>query len=232
MTDLPLTIREHARARNVLVKLVPGQGIVVVTPKGCDRRFVNRVLEDKKDWISRTAKKMLAQGVSLTPCQDLPESISFPAFDSSWSVHYLDRPGKTSLMTNAGRLMVSGPEQDFEPRITLLKKFVADRARELLPPMLRQVSEELNLPFVSVRIRTQKSRWGSCSARKTISLNSKLLFLPTVLIEHLMVHELCHTVHLDHSPKYWKLVASIQPQYLTLERQLRDGNSYVPDWIL
>ncbi|NIN12121.1 MAG: DUF45 domain-containing protein [Gemmatimonadales bacterium] len=80
-------------------------------------------------------------------------------------------------------------------------------------------------------VRAQRTRWGSCSRRSTISLNKKLLFLPAPLVEYVMVHELCHTVHFNHSPEFWDLVRERTPEYQALEAELRTAWRYVPAWV-
>ena len=97
-------------------------------------------------------------------------------------------------------------------------------------PWLERTSDELELPFVRAIVRGQKTRWGSCSTQKTISLNYKLLFLPDELARYLFVHELCHTRHLNHSARFWRLVQSREPNYERLENQLTDAWRYVPLW--
>ena len=99
-----------------------------------------------------------------------------------------------------------------------------------LPPWLEQTGTELGLRYHRCTIRGQKTRWGSCSSRKTISLNYKLLFLPPHLVRYLFVHELCHTRHLNHSARFWGLVQEKEPLYESLEADLTDGSRYVPLW--
>lgn len=229
--DLPLTIRENPRARRVLIKLVPRTGLVVVVPQGFDTSQVTSILAEKQDWIVRTRERMEAEGVRFSRSAELPDTLDFPVVERQWQVLYLPKPGNLRLTTNATRLIVSGPQHAPHAVQDALARFVARQAKEHLPPLLHAVSERLGLPFESVRIRTQKSRWGSCSARKTISLNCKLLFLPPELVEHLMIHELCHTRHMNHSPQYWQLVRQFQPQCHHLEKRLGSALSLVPDWM-
>lgn len=231
MDDIPLTIRENPRAQRVLIKLVPGRGLEVVVPEGFDTSGVASMLAEKRDWISRTRERMEAKGVRFCRSTELPHTLDFPVADRRWEILYLPKPGNLRLTTNATRLIVTGPQHDAHAVQDALARFVARQAKELLPPLLHAVSDQLGLPFESVRIRTQKSRWGSCSARRTISLNSKLLFLPPELVDHLMIHELCHTRHMNHSPQYWKLVQQFQPEYRRLEKRLSSALSLVPDWM-
>lgn len=81
-------------------------------------------------------------------------------------------------------------------------------------------------------MRWQRSRWGSCSPSGTISLNTQLLFLPAPLAEYVLLHELCHTVNLDHSAAFWARVGMHEPGHRRLKRELRDvGWGHVPAWL-
>ena len=112
----------------------------------------------------------------------------------------------------------------------ILQKWLTFMAKEHLMDWLVTLSDELELPFNKVIVRAQKTRWGSCSARKTISINRNLLFLPAPLVRYLFIHELCHTVHLNHSARYWSLVGKVEPDYKRLENELRDASRYIPLW--
>lgn len=231
MTDLPLTIKEHPRARNVLVKLVPGRGLEVVVPRGFDRSQVPEVLQRKQQWIKRTRARMEADGIKLSPTLELPESLEFRAVGTTVPVDYLHKQARARVTQNASRILVGGDLKDREAIIAVLKKYVTAQARLHLLPLLQEVSQQTGLEYAALRVRTQKTRWGSCSARGTISLNSKALFLPPKLVRHLLIHELCHTKHMNHSPAYWAFVASFEPDYARLEKELQNGNRYVPGWL-
>jgi predicted metal-dependent hydrolase len=80
-------------------------------------------------------------------------------------------------------------------------------------------------------VRSQRSRWGSCSRRGTISLNAKLLFLPPGLVEYVFLHELCHTQRMDHSKAYWALLRRHVPDCKRHARTLRATPGLVPAWV-
>jgi predicted metal-dependent hydrolase len=113
----------------------------------------------------------------------------------------------------------------------LLRQWLGRKARAELAPWLRELSFDLNLPFRRISIRGQKTRWASCSSQGDISLNYKLLFLPTDLVHYVFVHELCHTIHMNHSSGFWRLVAEKYPAYGTARGQLKEGWRYVPGWV-
>lgn len=228
---LPLTIKDHPRAKRVLVKLVPGRGLEVVTPKRFNKKRVPAILDEKRRWIERTRDQLLANGVNLNGAEkELPDSIEYRASGQGYQVHYLNRSGRISVTANGPRLMVSGPKDDIEGILESLEKFTAKQAREFVLPRLESMSRKLGMEYSALRIRRQKTRWGSCSGKGTISLNAKLLFLPLELVDHLLLHELCHTKHMNHSKLYWSLVALHQPDFARLEKELAHGRRFVPPW--
>ncbi len=228
---LPLTIKTHPRAKRVLVKLVPGKGLEVVTPKGFGKRHVPPILEEKRGWIERTRVKLEARGLDLSGREpDLPDHIHYLALNREYDVLYLDRAGRMTVVENGPRLMVRGPLDDKSVAFDALRKFTARKTREFVLPRLDRMSRHLHMNYEALRVRRQKTRWGSCSSRGTISVNSKLLFLPIELVDHLILHELCHTAHMNHSPSYWALVKQHEPEFERLEHELSRGGQYVPDW--
>ncbi len=95
----------------------------------------------------------------------------------------------------------------------LLEAWFRQRAAERLPDRLNELAQRLGVEPARVQIRAQKSRWGSCSSAGDISLNWRLVLLPLKLADYVLVHELCHLRHMDHSRDFWRLVASLIPDY-------------------
>lgn len=76
--------------------------------------------------------------------------------------------------------------------------------------------------FTSITVRDQRSRWGSCSSRGTLSFNYRLIFAPPVILDYVVVHELCHLTHMNHSRDFWNMVEKIMPEYKIYRQWLRD----------
>ena len=76
--------------------------------------------------------------------------------------------------------------------------------------------------YTSVTIRDQKTRWGSCSSRGTLSFNYRLIYAPPEILDYVVVHELCHLTHMNHSRDFWNMVGSVMPEYKTYRKWLRD----------
>lgn len=113
---------------------------------------------------------------------------------------------------------------------TLLSRVIGN---EHLPQITRRVQEINNRYFKkevkSVKLRYNHSRWGSCSTSGNINLSTRLLFAPQIVIDYVIVHELAHMIEMNHSPRFWKVVADVMPNYKEMEKWLRE-NSYLCDF--
>ena len=98
-------------------------------------------------------------------------------------------------------------------------------ALELANKKLGIFNARYNLTFNKVIIRDQKTVWGSCSRRRTLSFNFRILFLPDDLVDYLIVHELCHLAEMNHSRRFWDSVATAIPDYISKRKRLRNIRS-------
>jgi len=199
-----------------------------VVPHNFDERTLPQILEQHTAWVEERLLHF-----SHAPLQPLrpPRTLHLAALEEQWQVEYRPRSGsRNSCREQAGQRLLISAASD-EQRRELLKRWLSRQAKQQLIPWLEQTSEELGLPFGGVTIRGQKTRWGSCSATGHININYALLFLQPDLVRYLFVHELCHTVHLNHSKRYWDLVASMEPHYKTYERALKQASTQIPRWM-
>lgn len=108
------------------------------------------------------------------------------------------------------------------PRITAREYAVLrKRALTAVQERLEYFNAAYRYSYHSVTIRNQKTRWGSCSRKKTLSFNYKIIFLSPHLADYIIVHELCHLAEFNHSPKFWRLVAHTIPDYAVRKKELR-----------
>ncbi|MBD3880550.1 M48 family metallopeptidase [Phormidium tenue FACHB-886] len=239
----PYTIRESARAKHVSIKVSHLGEVEVVIPKGFDRRKLPEILAKRQDWIAKTTQRVAAErqaaGLVAEPTAALGHSLQLPtqlelrSLSEVWKIRY--QPAKTwQLTTNPSKpycLTVAGIIDQPQTCCRILKHWLTRRGEMQLIPWLRQVSREVNLPCEKISVRGQKTIWASCSSQHNISLNYKLLFLPPDLVWYVFVHELCHTVHLNHSDRFWALVETKDSDYRFHDAELNDAWRYVPDWV-
>lgn len=222
LDDLQWTLRISRRSRYARLQVKPFGGLEVVIPPHFPRRQIEPFILQHRGWI----KQKLAEQQLLQDTLKLPNLIKL-ALDQS------DTPIIYGNQTNRGQsdaVIIHSEEK--ESRIEELRNWIRRRAWELLPPMLEEISEQIGIDYRKVSIRSQKTRWGSCSSNGTISLNDQLLFLERPAVEYLMIHELCHRRVMNHSPAFWELVKTFCPDYRLKEKIIDRGKQSVPAWFL
>ena len=95
------------------------------------------------------------------------------------------------------------------------------RAQKYLPQRTWELAEQTGLTPAGVKVTGAKTRWGSCSGKNRICLSWRLMERPREVIDYVIIHELCHTEHHDHSKGFWALVESFLPNYRALRRELK-----------
>ena len=107
-------------------------------------------------------------------------------------------------------------------RLEVLERRYRNLAREVFTNRVTYYHQFTGGTFTSITIRDQKSRWGSCSSRGTLSFNYRLIFAPAGVLDYVVVHELCHLTYMNHSKDFWNLVASVMPDYKQYKTWLRE----------
>jgi predicted metal-dependent hydrolase len=213
------------------VRVYPGGRVEVVVPPGASAATVQRFVGSHRQWIDRRVEDLSSVGGIIA--ERRPDRLSLPAIGRHIAVEYVhdDTVPLRVLMLPTGMLLVRGPLNDEDAVIAAIRQWLNDLALENLGAQLHAVALEGGFAYRRVQIRRQRTRWGSCSASGTISLNVCLLFLEPQVVRYLFVHELCHTRHMNHSQRFWSLVEAHVPDYRTLDRELLRGWQRVPGWM-
>ena len=230
--SIDYSIRVSQRARRLQIKISPMGEVEVVIPEGMAAYHVAPFVEKHHRWIQQTKSRLfvgLAEYSSNFACL-LPENIVLKVIGGDWSVAYKLRPGlRSSLVESESLLQINAPDELVARQV--LQRWLSRKARRYLLPLLCQWSDETGLRFQRLTIRAQKTRWGSCSSIGTISLNRALMFLDQELVRYLIIHELCHLRHMNHSRHFWALVGSFDHEYRDAERRLKCIAPIIPAWV-
>ncbi|MEW5825703.1 MAG: YgjP-like metallopeptidase domain-containing protein [Candidatus Bipolaricaulota bacterium] len=228
------------RARHVHLRFSVRAGLEVVIPMDFDPSEIPDLLTARAEWIADAARQIEAQRALAdpSPADRLPAQVSLRALGETWNVEL--RPSKATRLTlreaAEHRLIVSGPLHEDARWRRALKRWVARRARLELARWAEREAETHGLPRVDLAVRWQRARWGSCSRRSgsqrpTLSLNAGLLFLPPHLARYVILHELCHTQRMDHSPAFWNALQRVEPAAPALREELHGAWPYIPSWV-
>ena len=227
-----VTVKKHPRARHIKLKASIESGLELVVPVRFNIKEVPFILEQNRAWIEKQLLKLQTQVATVDEPEILPSMIEFLAINQTWHIEYIPSKTKLQIITRPhNRLVLLGNITNNKTCKALLIHWMKHHAKLFLLEQLKLISEQVKLSYTNATVRDQRSRWGSCSSEKSISLNYKLLFLPYALMRHVIIHELCHTVHLNHSEKFWKLVEKFDTDLKIHQKQLRHANEFIPKWI-
>ena len=218
------SLRVSRKAKYAKLKIKPYGGLEVVIPVRFPKKAIPELLNRHTEWILQHLQKQQEQ----IPAPTLPEHIHLAINNFHTRVDYA--PQQQGIDYSSNRLLINAG--DYQHSVNQLRKWVRQQAWDLLPPMLESISRQTGLSYKKVSIRTQKTRWGSYSSNGTISLNDQLLFVSHENAEYLMIHELCHSRHMNHSPKFWQLVEHHCADYGVHEAALNRAKAVIPDWVL
>jgi predicted metal-dependent hydrolase len=224
-------LKKHPRAQRVKLRTSFQHGLELVIPPRFNENSIAELLEKHKQWIVKKLTEIHRQK-QLRP-DTLPTEINLLAIQQKWPVHYLETAHKKIRLTVRPQkeLVLLGNTNNALLCKNLLNSWLKNQAAIHLTFYIKKMSALTGLTYDNLSIRSQQQRWGSCSNKKSISLNYKLLFLPPNLVEHIILHELCHTVHLNHSDKFWQLVASFDPHWKQHSKESRRACVWLPGWL-
>lgn len=236
--EISYRIRVSARAQSVRLRVAARDGLTVVTPAGFPLDRLGSLLHGKRHWIAKHLQRFEQPHdeppvAARSPCLR-PEALELLAIGESWKVEYRPTAARTMSVRSphTGKLVVSGPVENIPLCRTAVRRWLLRHAHLTLLPWLDRLSVEAGLPYSGLRIRLQRSRWGSCSSRKSISLNAKLLFLPPELVRYVLLHELGHTRELNHSRRFWALLECWEPAAKKRHAAIRGADAFIPDWVI
>lgn len=228
-TAAEIKVRASRRARRLGMRVSRSGLIEVVAPIRTPRAIIEQFIVQHRDWALQKRQQALA----LAPVEGIfpPAALHLELNNSVWRVHLAGGAGRMTMRKRtAGVLQIAGQADAIGMR-QLLRRWLLAQARELLEPRLRALATEFSLTYRSVTVRRQRSRWGSCSSRGVISLNACLVFQAPVVVRYLMIHELTHLEHMNHSTRFWRAVEARCPEWRRLDRELLDGWRRVPAWV-
>lgn len=237
----PIKFTRRKGQKSIRIRVKPGE-IVVSAPFYCSERAVKDFVSEKETWIRTSLKRM--NGKKSEHRNILDEHKNDILLRGSWVPITLRhaRPGekKWLLVERQGRIDAYPPDTQKTSTLDLFsvgttaatqvpnevkRDFLYETARTELPKSFHQISSELPFNWTRLFIRSQRTKWGTCSTKGNVSLNWRLIMCPPEIVRYLVIHELCHTVHMNHSKAYWQLVRSHFPEVDAANKWLKtQGN--------
>jgi predicted metal-dependent hydrolase len=179
------THKTHPRSKSIKISIKPSGEVVVTTPRFTPKWSINAVVKKSDDWIQKQLLKINQQ----KNFGETPDKIK--VF------------GKTHLKKE---LDISSTKE--------VERFLKSTATRYILPRTKQLADKMEIKFGRITLRQQKTRWGSCSSQGNLNFNWRLVHCPAKVIDYVIIHELAHRQHMNHSSSFWDLVRKYDPEYL------------------
>lgn len=220
-----VTLRKNARARRLRISIHPAGRVSVTIPFGISEMAALGFVTEKKEWIEGHLQK-ISRTKPVIPVFD--ENTRFSTRFYEVLIKRVVSPG-LKLKIGNGKTIVEVPQSieiTDEKVQTFIKKAIIEtwrvEANSWLPARLEKLANQFGFKFSGPTIRNSVTRWGSCSSKGSINLSLHLMRLPDHLIDYVLLHELVHTVHHNHGPKFWKLLDDVAGNALAKRREMRN----------
>ena len=224
------SIRQSNRAKRLIFKPSIRNGFEIVLPRFYDDKWVLETVENNKHKILKLLTEIRESRTELRPT-----SIVLPSTGNQWKIIYRRSNNNYSNAIKETSTTLEVPEkaEDVFWAPVILQQWLHEKAIQYLPKHLHNVSIKLKLVYNKVRIKRQKTVWGSCSIKGNINLNRNLMLMPKEVIDYVLHHELVHLKILSHSRKFWEELENSFPDYKKKIKQLKYfGDNKIPEWAL
>ncbi len=192
--------------------------MIVRAPLKLADAAIREFLTQKADWVRRTQSKLQARAAQ-RGSHTFETGDTFPLLGQSIPLTLV--PAQRPVLRFDGtRFCLSQSAQANARRH--FENWYKGQAHAHLQTRLDHFARQHKLPYRAVRISSARTRWGSCSSKNDLSFTWRLVMAPPEVIDYVVVHELAHTVHHNHGPKFWRLVAEIVPEYKQHVRWLKE----------
>ncbi len=194
--------------------------VSVVVPKELETERISQILDDKRQWVRN--KIHLHRDAFPVNAKDYVSGESFSYLGRNYRLK-VNRGHFKPVKLIQGRLVVTVPKGKEQPHMirNALVRWYKHHAELKLQEKTMRYAAIIGVEPTGVGIKSFKSRWGSCSAKGRIDFNWKIIMAPNRMVDYVVVHELCHLKHHDHSRKFWKCVESVIPDCLEIKEWLK-----------
>jgi predicted metal-dependent hydrolase len=226
--EIPYTLRPSERARYPSLRIRETGDVEVVFPRQGRVVDPEGFLRRQSSWIIRTLDR-ISRRTHTAPLFSVEHGSRLPLMgkDQVLIVQPVSR-GRASVRSGNGEIRVKMPDTESAGLHTVVTRWYLARAKSLIPRRVHELNEPWGFRFSGISVRNQKTRWGSCSRRAALSFNWRLVLLPSYVTDYLIIHELAHLQHMNHSSRFWKVVESMDPDYRDAEHWLRRNGRNIP----
>lgn len=218
-TTIAFTVRRTRRKKTIALQVQPDLQVVILVPPFLRDETVKQLVLKRARWIVEKREKLKRLRANM-PKKEFVSGEAFPYLGRRYRLKVIrseKEKGMPCLLTT-GRFVVQidkrlNVKMEAEAVRQKLAAWYRDRAIVKIPERVERFAGLVGKIPKEIVIRNQEKRWGSCSRSDILRFNWKIIMAPVSVLDYVVVHELCHLVHSNHSPEFWHVVESIIPDY-------------------
>jgi predicted metal-dependent hydrolase len=227
MIDFKWQIRRSVRRKTLSLCVYPDNRVIVAAPAGVSSKEIAGFVEKKSGWVRKRLDLNREKQEKLPARQFNPGERLF-YLGTEHTLEICERRG-VGVSCERGKIIVAiRPEIPAATRAPFIRRqlvtWYANMAVKKIQERVTHYMRIIGVAPSAVRIKSLRSRWGSCSTKGGINFAWNIILAPEMVLDYLVVHELCHLVHHNHSAEYWKLVASFIPEHRERRKWLRENS--------
>lgn len=211
----------QSRRKSLTIEIKPDRSVLVRAPQFLTKKWIDHAVTDKAAWIRKHVAEMQTQQTPEKQYKD-GESFFYRGVEYRLKFSGYGCGKKAEVWLEDACLCVRGAEPGSKEVPELLRSWYRERAAEMLCGRVAFYAPLLQVEPGTLRVKEQKSRWGSCSGKGNLNFNWKLIMAPPEVLDYVVVHELCHLIHMNHSREFWRQVERIMPDYDRYRRWLKE----------
>lgn len=218
----------YRNRKSICIKISPQNGVVVHAPKSVKPDEILKILKSKSRWILKklTEINSIKQIIIRKEFID-GEKFLFLGEEHNLQILFNPNKKRPNIMLDYGKLILETNSSETIKIKKYLEDWYRGKALETILERILYYQQFLEVRPKAVKVKTQQSRWGSCNSKGNLYFNWKIIMSPIEILDYLVVHEMAHLIHLNHSSKFWNLVARILPDYKTSRKILKKfGSTY------
>jgi predicted metal-dependent hydrolase len=215
-------VQRNARSRNLRLKIHGSGQVVVSAPPRASEQLIAKFVADNMDWITKTLAKVTARKAVKDPD-------TLTVFGKAYRrvIHQDGTPGPHPVYIQGDELHIHPVSATKASMQRAFETFLKTTAQKYIVPRTKQLAELMHTTYTSLTLRDQKTRWGSCSSQGGLNFNWRLVQYPPAVIDYVIVHELAHRSQMNHSHRFWAIVAKYDPEYQAHRNWLKRNGSTV-----
>lgn len=202
------------KRRTMTIKVEPPDKVTAIVPLKTSKRVILESVKSKASWIIKKLDYLKQSEYQAAP-KEYEEGESFPFLGKTYLLHVeVDSMlSKMQIGIQGETLLIKTPTDNKGLIKELVEFWYRHEAKRVIQSRIAYYQPAIPVIPNRVVIKEQKTRWGSCSSKNNLNYNFKTVMAPLSVLDYIVVHEMCHLVHLNHSREFWNLVESIIPEY-------------------